>query len=381
MTQRLEQKFAEKFNVRFAISHVNGTATLHSALVAAGVSTGDEVIVPPLTMCSTSFAVVHAGAVPVFADVDLRTFNLDPGKIERWITPRTKAIIPVALYGLSCEMNSILDIASRHKLAVIEDDAQCLLGYYQGRIVGTLGHLASFSFQSSKHMTSGEGGMVLTDDEDLANAVRRFNSLGYAGLSGGPGKGKITRDTIQDPQYVRHDSVGFNYRMSELCAAVALGQLERLEELVAMRIKCAELYQQAVRGCQWLVPQYVPADYIHSYWTYPLVLSPEIDCTWYEFRAKYRESGGDGIYAAWQLTYLEPAFHQQNFYPADRPCAERQRYERGLCQVAESLQPRILQLKTNYTDIIKAEQQAEVLARTIDFFSRSGSGKHVGAGR
>jgi perosamine synthetase len=360
MIKRLEEKFAEVFGVKYAISHVNGTATMHSALVAAGVGRGDEVIVPPLTMASTSFVVLHANAVPVFADIDPNTFTISPADIERRITPRTKAIIPVALYGLSPDMDAIMEIANRHNLIVIEDDAQCFLGYYKGRIVGSIGHMASFSFQSSKHMTSGEGGMLITNDKELADKVRCFANLGYAMVSGEPGRGKITKDIIQDPKYERHVSVGWNYRMSELCAAVALAQIERLGELVEQRIKVAQLYAQAVRGCDWLVPQAVPDGYRHSYWTYVLKLENNGEFSWYDFRKKYMELGGDGIYAAWQLTYLEPAFRQQKFHT--------QEYKLGLCPVAESIQPKLLQFKTNYMDLSVAEQKAEALSKTIRYF-------------
>ena len=366
MMQRLEKLFAEKFGVRYAISHINGTATLHAALVAAGVGPGDEVIVPPLTMASTSFAVLHAGAVPVFADIDPHTWTLDPECVERLITPRTKAIEPVAIYGLSPDIDRLMEIAARHNLKVIEDDAECFLGYNRGRVVGSVAHLASFSFQSSKHMTSGEGGMVTTNDEELATAVRRFNSLGYAAV--GASKGKITRDTIQDPNYCRHASMGFNYRMPELCCAVALGQLERLEELVSERQHCARVFGQVIAHCTWLRPQHVPDGYVHSYWTYPVLLAPEVDFSWYDFRAKFREFGGDGIYAAWRLTYLEPAFEGREFDAAHTAPHEKQICGRGLCPVAESVQPRIFQFKTNYTDRARLERQAEVLAQTIAYF-------------
>ncbi len=374
MTKRLEERFTELFGVKYAISHINGTATMHSALAAAGVGPGDEVIVPPLTMASTSFAVLHANAVPVFADIDPNTFNIDPADIQKRITPRTRAIIPVALYGLSPDMDAIMAIADEHKLTVIEDDAECFLGYYKGRVVGSIGHLASFSFQSSKHMTSGEGGMIITDDEGLANKVRAFSSLGYAAVSGAPGKGKITKDIIQDPQYERHTSIGWNYRVSELCAAVALAQVERLEELVERRIKVAQLYAEAIRGCDWLVPQTVPDEYIHSYWTYVTKLENEGEFSWYDFRKKYMELGGDGVYAAWQLTYLEPAFREQRFYPKGCPIqcplyeGQPQEYGAGLCPTAESIQPRLLQFKTNYMDISIAKRKADALARTIDYF-------------
>jgi len=363
MTKRLEEKFAEMFGVKYAISHINGTATMHSALAAAGIGSGDEVIVPPLTMASTAFVVLHANAVPVFADIDPDTFTIDPADIAKRITPHTKAIIPVAIYGLSPDMDVIMDIANRHNLTVVEDDAECFLGYYKGRIVGTIGHMSSFSFQSSKHMTSGEGGILITDDKELADKVRSFSSLGYAMLSGEVGKGKISKDVIQDPRYERHAMVGYNYRMSELCAAVALAQVERLEELVERRIKIARMYAEVVQSCDWLVPQAVPEGYRHSYWTYVLKLENSGEFSWYDFRNKYIELGGDGIYAAWQLNYLEPALRSKRFYQPSP-----QEYEPGLCPVAESLQPKLLQFKTNYMDMGVAEQKAEALVETIRYF-------------
>jgi perosamine synthetase len=368
MMKRLETAFSERFGVKYSIAHCNGTATLHSALVAAGVGIGDEVIVPPLTMSSTAFAVLHANAVPVFADIDKETFTIDPQSVADRITPRTKAIIPVSLYGLSPDMDPIMELASQHNLVVIEDDAQCFLGKYKGRLVGTIGHMSSFSFQSSKHMTSGEGGMVVTDDLDLATKVRRFSSLGYAGVQAG--KGKITKEDIQDPKYERHVCLGFNYRMSEPCCAIALGQLEHLDELVSKRVAAAELFREAVEGCDWLIPQRVYEGYEHSYWSFVVRLERS-DVTWYQFRQRYVELGGDGIYAAWQLTYLEPVFRNMAFNGLERLMrsplysGQPQAYARGLCRNAELVQPKLLQFKTNYWDTNQAIKQAEVLQATI----------------
>ena len=371
MTKRLENAFAEKFGVKYAIAHINGTATLHTALLAAGIGPGDEVIVPPLTMSSTAFAVLHANAVPIFADVDPNTFTINPDDILKKITEHSRAIIPVALYGLSPDIDKIMAIANKYDLIVIEDAAQCFLGYYKGRIVGSLAHIASFSFQSSKQITSGEGGMIITNDEGLANRIRRFNSLGYAGVSAN--KGKITKKDIQDPKYERHVSLGFNYRPSELCSAVALAQVERLEELVQQRIEVANLYTQAVGSCKWLKPQKVPKDCKHSYWAYVLKLdSNKVD--WYQFRKKYMDFGGDGIYAAWQLSYLEPVFRKHAFYPKNCPVkcpyymGKLQKYKLGLCPTAESIQPKLLQFKTNYVDMDIAKQKADALAKTINYF-------------
>src|SRR3989338_11296464 len=169
---RFEKAFAEKFGVKYAIAHVNGTATLHSALYAAGVRAGDEVITTPLTMSAPALAILQADAVPVFADVVEDTLQIDPASIEQRITSHTKAIMPIALYGLSPDMDPIMDIAKKHGLMVVEDNAETFLSKYKGRMIGTIGHLSSFSLQATKHITSGEGGVVCTDDPDMAEAQR-----------------------------------------------------------------------------------------------------------------------------------------------------------------------------------------------------------------
>lgn len=258
MVNRLEKAFAHKFESEFAISHINGTATMHSLLEAAGIGCGDEVIVPPLTMSATTLAVLHADATPVFADVDEKTFLIDPKSIERCITEKTRGIIVVSLYGLCPDMDEIMAIARRHNLFVIEDNAQCFLGTYKGKLAGTLGDAASYSFQNSKHMTSGEGGMVTTNDGDIAAKVRRANSLGYSTV--GAKTAKITKKDIQDPDFLRHVTLGWNYRLPELCAAVALAQLDNLDVLVQKRVEAAVILNGVVQGCQWLAPQHIPTD-------------------------------------------------------------------------------------------------------------------------
>jgi perosamine synthetase len=355
MTARLEAAFAERFGARFAISFNNGTATMHAALVAAGVGPGDEVIVPPLTMASTTFAVLHAGAIPVFADVDPRTWTLDPAAVAAAITPRTRAMIPVALYGVPPDFKPLMDLAAAHDLFVLEDDAQCFLSEYHGALVGTIGHASSFSFQSSKHLTSGEGGMILTDDEELAHRIRRFGSLGYLAVAAG--KARISRDDIQDPSYERHGEVGWNYRMAELCSAVALAQVERIDELVAPRVAAGAAFAEAVADCSWLVPQGLPTDSTNACWTYVLRLADE-GPSWSDFRAAFLAEGGHPFYGAWQLTYLEPVFRGTTSEAG-------QVLNRGLCPVAEQLQPRLIQLKTNYLDPGEAAGQADALRRTV----------------
>jgi len=357
---RLESAFAEKFNCEYAISFTNGTATLHAALVAGGVKPGDEVIVPPLTMASTSFSVIHAGAVPVFADINPKTLTIDPESIKREITPKTKAIMPVSLYGLSPDMDPIMTLAQKHNLIVVEDDAQCFLGRYKGKIVGSIGHMSSFSFQNSKHMTCGEGGMVTTNDEKLAESLRCFSSLGYGLVSAKPGKSKIDKKSLIKPSFKRHTSMGYNYRLSEICAAVLMAQLERLDEFVNWRKQTAVAFDDVVKtNCSWLHPQETPADYEHSYWAYTVVMDKSVDAgLWEKFYEKFIEFGGEGFYGAWSLTYLEPIF--QNGILGD--------YEQGICPNAEFVQPRIMQFKTNYGDMDIINAQCAALEKTIRYF-------------
>lgn len=360
---RLEKKFAEIHNVSFAINHVNGTQTMHTALHALGIGSGDEVIVPPLTMSSTGIAVLLNGSIPVFADVDIKTFNLSPEAVLKNITKKTKAIMPVALYGLSPDYDEILKICKTYNLFLIEDNAEALFATYKGKKVGEFGDFASFSFQASKHITCGEGGMLVTNNQEFADKARRFSSLGYAGVNSK--QGKITKNDIQDPNYSRHVSLGFNYRMSEINAAVLLGQLERAEELVEQRVKVAKIFDEVIYEQDLLVKQAEPEGYKNTYWSYSVYLNTKNpDKDWYKFRKLFLSFGGDGYYAAWKLTYFEPLF--QNVI--QKYSNVWQDYKTGLCPNAEYLQPRMIQMKTNYWDLSDAEKQAEILRKTIKRF-------------
>jgi perosamine synthetase len=359
-TNRMEAKFSEVFEYEYSISHVNGTATMHTALHSLGIGKGDEVIVPPLTMASTSLCVLQNGSIPVFADVDLKTFNIDPKSIREKITSKTKAIITVSLYGLSPEYDEILEICKEYNIFLIEDNAECFLGYYKNKLVGTFGDFSSYSFQASKHISCGEGGMLTTNNPKLADIARRFTSLGYAGVSGK--QAKITRDDIQDPTYNRHISVGYNYRMSEVQSAVVLGQLERIEELVDVRVQVGKIFDEAIEGSDLVTKQYTPDYCKNSYWGYSLILNtnnPEID--WYKFRDLFKKNGGDGYYAAWKLTYQEDLFTKE----IQSMEGVKQEYKKGLCPNAEFLQKRIIALKTNYWDLSEAKIQADILKKTL----------------
>lgn len=368
MVTRMEQEFASKFGKKYGIAMVNGTVTLHMALEAAGVKAGDEVICPPLTMSSTSIAILMANAVPVFADVDEDTFLITAKEIKKKITSKTKAIITVSTYGLSPEMKEIMELAKENRLTVIEDNAECYGAYQNGKIVGTYGDMASYSFQSSKHITSGEGGIVITDDDELADKMRRYSGLGYAGVNNK--KGRITKDDIQSPDYERHVILGWNYRMSDLCAAVVLGQLERMEEFVEMRQLCAKYYDDVVRSSEILQAQRVLPGNTNSYWTYAVKLDTD-KVDWFAFRKKFLELGGDGYYAAWKLAYQEPLFRQKNFLNREKlGIYDDYDFEKVSCPKAEKLQRQIIQLKTNYYDEEQVKEQADVLKKTIDFFEK-----------
>ncbi|MEH2957657.1 DegT/DnrJ/EryC1/StrS family aminotransferase [Candidatus Merdisoma sp. JLR.KK006] len=357
---RLELSFADKFHSKYAIGHCNGTATLHVALMACGIGPGDEVIVPALTMSSTSIPVVLCGAIPVFADSDIDTFEISADSVEKCITEKTKAIITVSLYGLAPDYDRITALCKKYNLVLIEDNAESFLGEYKGRLVGEFGDFASFSFQASKHLTAGEGGMLITNNEELADKARRLNCLGYAGVSAK--QGKITRNDIQAPNYSRHVSFGYNYRMSELQAACALGQLERAEELVQRRIDVAALFDEAIKNQNVVKKQVEPEGYKNSYWTYCLVLDTDNpDADWYRFRDMFQKNGGDGYYAAWKLSYNEPAY-QDILQPM---IGVWQKYDETCCPNAEYLQKRMIQLKTNYWNIDEARKQADILKKTI----------------
>ncbi|MBN2293108.1 MAG: DegT/DnrJ/EryC1/StrS family aminotransferase [Pirellulales bacterium] len=374
MLARLEKEFAARFGQRFGIAVANGTATMHAALMAYDIGAGDEVIVPAYTVFSTAAAVLHANAIPVVADVDPDTWTIDIEDVRCKVTPRTKAIIPVSICGLSPDMDPILELAAQHNMLVIEDNAQCFLGYYKGRVVGSMGHFASFSFQASKHMTCGDGGILICSDEELATRARKAAVLGYSTLTAEPGQTAIPEELRCNPTFQRHTSVGWNYRLPEIAAAVALGELERIEELVQMRQTCAAFFSEVIDACDWLIPQKTPEDYIHSYWTYAVRITRD-DVDWAALRRKFIELGGDGFYGAYLPVHREPVFSNLSDHVRTHPeCyphfdGRLPDYRNVSCPIWEEIQPRIVMLKTNYFDVNVARQQAEALAQTIDFFS------------
>lgn len=375
MCNRFERAFADKVGAKYGIAFNSGTSTMHSCLAAADVGPGDEVIVPPLTVISTANVIIHQNAVPIFADIDPRTFNINPKEVEKRITERTKAIIPVSLYGLPADLNPLMELAKRHNLTVINDAAQAHMAMYKGKNIGSIAHMTSYSLENSKHITTGDGGIVVTNDEKLAQKIRKHSSLGYSAIKSGDGRIRINKEIFQDPNYKRHDSLGWNYRMPEVAAAIGLAQVERIEYFVRLRQKIAEMYSEVVKDCDWLIPQYVPPEYEHTYYTYVVKFESDIvGVSWQDFRKKYIEFGGDGIYAAWSLVYLEPVYSNYNFYgkgcPHNCPLYKGHvEYKKGLCPIAEEIQPKLMQFVNNYGSIKEAKPKVKALKRTIDYFS------------
>jgi perosamine synthetase len=243
-----EKAFAAFIGVHHAAAVCNGTVALHVALLALGVGPGDEVLVPSLTYVASVNAIRYTGAVPVFADVRPDTWQVDPTDLEKRITPRTRAIMAVHLYGHPCEMDKLAELAARNNLYLIEDCAEAFGSRYHGAHVGSIGHVSTFSFFGNKTITTGEGGMVVSPNKELIERAVHLKGQGLA----------------PNREYW-HDIVGYNYRMTNICAAIGLAQLERAKELIARKRRIAEWYKKYLADVP-LALQGEFGEVVHSYW-------------------------------------------------------------------------------------------------------------------
>jgi dTDP-4-amino-4,6-dideoxygalactose transaminase len=260
--QSFERKMAEFTGVKHAIAVSNGTAGLHLAVIAASISEGDEVITTPFSFVSSANCILYERATPVFVDIDPQTLNIDPQLVEAAISPRTKAILPVHAFGQPADMDPILEIARRHELYVIEDACEAVGAEYKGRKAGTLGDIGIFAFYPNKQMTTGEGGIILTNRDDWNDLLRSLRNQG--------------RDTFN--AWLDHNRLGYNYRLDEMSAALGVVQLSRLEELLAKRAGVASRYQEQLRSVETVqVPYISPNTTRMSWFVYVVRLSPEID--------------------------------------------------------------------------------------------------------
>jgi perosamine synthetase len=261
MGPRFERAFADWVGTKHAAAVSSGTAGLHLGLVRAGVGPGDEVITSPFSFISSANCALHAGADVAFADIDPVTFNLDPAALEAAITPRTKAIVPVHIFGLPCDIEAISAIAAKHGLAVVEDGAEALGAVRQGRKIGTHGSPTIFAFYPNKQMTTGEGGIVTTDDDDVYEDILSLRNQGRA----------------DSGAWLEHDRLGWNYRMDDLSAAVGLAQVERLDEILGKRTVVADRYSALLAGIPGVtLPSVVEGD-VRSWFVYTVLLEPGVD--------------------------------------------------------------------------------------------------------
>lgn len=263
-----EQRFGAFTGSPFSVATSSCTTALHVAIAALGLSAGDEVIVPAFTWVSTANVVEYMGATPVFCDIDLETFNIDPAQIEPLITPKTAGIIPVHLFGLPADMDPILELARKHALWVLEDAACSLGGWYKGRHTGTLGDAGAFSFHPRKSITTGEGGMVTTAREDLDGLVRSLRDHG-ASRSDFDRHGGKAGFLLSE-----YNHLGYNVRMTDIQGALGCAQMDRLEGILAQRSRLARAYDDALSDLEWLRAPRVPDGSVHGYQAYVTLFSP-----------------------------------------------------------------------------------------------------------
>jgi perosamine synthetase len=299
--RRLEELIASFLGVEHAIAVSSGTAALHLAVMSLDLEPGDEVIVPDFTFPATANVVVLAGGRPVFADIDLETFALDPSTLETLLTPRTRAILPVHLFGLAAPMDAVLSLAQRYDLVVIEDAACALSAAYQGQYCGTMGWAGCFSLHPRKAITTGEGGLIVTHDPQLASRVRRLRNHGMAA----------------GPDGHRFVEAGLNYRMTDLQGALGVVQMARLVSIVEQRRELAAIYDDLLADVSWLRCPVEPSTSRHVFQSYVVLLDEDVD------RGRIVERLGSqgiectlGTYAC----HAQPFFQQRLGYsPGDLP--------------------------------------------------------------
>lgn len=336
MVDRFEEAFAGWVGAPYAAAVSSGTAGLHLLCISAGIGPGDEVITSPYSFQASANCFIYEGGAPVFADIDRRTLNLDPDAVRAAITPRTKAIVPVDIYGYPCELGEIRAIADEHGLRVIEDSCEALGARYKGAKLGAHGVPAVFAFYANKQMTTGEGGIVTTHSEEEWRLLRSLRNQGR-GDSGG---------------WLEHVRLGFNYRLSDLQAAIGLGQVEKLDEILSRRAAVAHVYGELLRDVPGVeLPLADDVDHIRSWFVYVVAL-PDNATRERVIATFEREQIGFNRYL--------PSIHLQPYM------RERYGFREGMCPVSEDLSSRTLALPFS-TALERSAQErvAETLAAAL----------------
>jgi len=329
--QEFERRCAEYFGVNHAVTVNSWTSGLIAAVGAVGVAPGDEIIVSPWTMCASATAILHWNAIPVFADIDPETYCLDPVSVEKNISPYTKAIMAVDIFGQSADMDPLMAIAKKYGLKVISDTAQAPGAFYKGKRAGTLAHIGGYSLNYHKHIHTGEGGILVTNDDDLAERLQLIRNHAEAVVEG-KGVSDLT------------NMVGYNFRLGEIECAIGIEQLKKLAGFVASRQRVAERLSRGLSGLNGLKTPYVRDDCTHVYYVYPLQLNVnELGVTRASVVAALEAEGVIGLAGGYANVHLLPMYQRKQAYgPNGFPwssdiCRRDVSYAKGICPVAETL--------------------------------------------
>ncbi|MEI2428175.1 UDP-4-amino-4,6-dideoxy-N-acetyl-beta-L-altrosamine transaminase [Priestia megaterium] len=349
--KKFEEVAAEYVGAKYAVAFSNGTAALHGACYAAGIDKGDEVITTPMTFAASANCVLYQGATPVFADIDDRTYNIDPNEIRKKITNKTKAIIPVHFTGQPVNLDEIQKIAQEHNLVIIEDGAHAIGSAYKGQKIGSISDMTMFSFHPVKHVTTGEGGIITTNDEEYYKKLLQFRSHG------------ITRDKElltknEGPWYYEMQFLGYNYRMTDIQAALGTSQMKKLDGFIQLRRDYVTLYNEAFSSSPYISTPFQDEDGASSWHLYIIKLNTKkLAATRREiFEALQKKNIGVNVH------YIP--VHLQPFY-------KELGYSKGLCPKAESLYEEIISLPLfpamtvgDVQDVIKAVNE------TVEYYSQ-----------
>ncbi|NLE00030.1 MAG: DegT/DnrJ/EryC1/StrS family aminotransferase [Fibrobacter sp.] len=314
-THRFEKEFAQFLDCKYSVAVSSCTAALHLSMLAAGIGPGDEVIVPDITFCATANAVIHAGARPVFADILIPQITIDPRDIKRKITSKTKAIVPVHLYGNPAEMDAIRSIADEHGLIIIDDAAHAIETVYNGKKMGSLGDITCFSFYVTKNMTTVEGGMIVTSNEEWADKIKIYALHGMT---------KDAWSRYSDAGYKHYQVVmpGFKYNMTDVQASFGLHQLKRLETNLTRREEIWQMYNESLRDLPVDLPADAAPECRHAMHLYTIRVRPDCGLNRDELMdALYKMNIGSGVH--YTALHLHPYYHDTyNYRPGDFPNAE-----------------------------------------------------------
>ena len=332
--KEFERKCEAYFGVKHAVTVNSWTSGLIAAVGAIGIEPGDEVIVTPFTMCASATAILHWNAIPVFADIDPETFNLDPASVEANITSRTKAIMAVDIFGQSADMDALMDIAQRHQLKVITDSAQAPGAKYKGKYAGTLSHVGGYSLNYHKHIHTGEGGILVTNDDGIADRLRLIRNHAEA-VVGDMGFTDLS------------NMIGYNFRLGEIECAIGISQLDKLAAMVLGRQRIAEKLTAGLAGLAHLKTPLVKAESTHAYYVYPLVVdADQLGVSRKKLVEALIAEGVEGLSNGYVNVHLLPmyqkkmAYGSQGFPWTSSICQREVSYEKGICPVAEDLHDR-----------------------------------------